>query len=156
MEAISTISSSVEIKQHNSITAKQSSLELCKNRKVMPLKDLLASITKKLMSYAMMLTGNNEDDAWDLIQSTIEKLIKNKEILDHIEEIFKKYVTTPINEQNRKQALLPSKAKIFKFDHSFRLFVDQCHCSKTLSFLNAEDLIGLFKKKSNSFKLFQV
>ena len=81
MEAISTISSSVEIKQHNSITAKQSSLELCKNRKVMPLKDLLASITKKLMSYAMMLTSNNEDDAWDLIQSTIEKLIKNKEKL---------------------------------------------------------------------------
>ena len=81
MEAISTISSSAEIKQHNSITAKQSSLELCKNRKVMPLKDLLASITKKLMSYAMMLTSNNEDDAWDLIQSTIEKLIKNKEKL---------------------------------------------------------------------------
>lgn len=81
MEAISTISSSAEIKQHNSITAKQSSLELCKNRKVMPLKDLLASITKKLMSYAMMLTSNNEDDAWDLIQSTIEKLIKNKERL---------------------------------------------------------------------------
>jgi RNA polymerase sigma-70 factor (ECF subfamily) len=81
MEAISTISSSAEIKQHNSITARQSSLELCKNRKVMPLKDLLASITKKLMSYAMMLTSNNEDDAWDLIQSTIEKLIKNKETL---------------------------------------------------------------------------
>ena len=81
MEAISTISSSAETKQHNSITAKQSSLELCKNRKVMPLKDLLASITKKLMSYAMMLTSNNEDDAWDLIQSTIEKLIKNKETL---------------------------------------------------------------------------
>ena len=39
---------------------------------------------------------------------------ENKEILLHIEEIFKKYVTTPINDQNRKQALLPSKAKIFK------------------------------------------
>ena len=47
----------------------------------MPFKDLLSSITKKLMSYALMLTSNNEDDAWDLIQSTIEKLIKNKEIL---------------------------------------------------------------------------
>jgi len=33
------------------------------------------------MSYALMLTSNNEDDAWDLIQSTIEKLIKNKETL---------------------------------------------------------------------------
>ena len=28
-----------------------------------------------------MLTSNNEDDAWDLIQSTIEKLINNKETL---------------------------------------------------------------------------
>ena len=81
MEAISAISSPAEIKQHNSIAVKQSSLEVCKNRKHMPFKDLLSSITKKLMSYALMLTNNNEDDAWDLIQSTIEKLIKNKEIL---------------------------------------------------------------------------
>ena len=81
MEAISAISSPAEIKQHNSIAVKQTSLEVCKNRKHMPFKDLLSSITKKLMSYALMLTSNNEDDAWDLIQSTIEKLIKNKETL---------------------------------------------------------------------------
>ena len=81
MEAISAISSPAEIKQHNSIAVKQSSLEVCKNRKDMSFKDLLSSITKKLMSYALMLTINNEDDAWDLIQSTIEKLIKNKETL---------------------------------------------------------------------------
>ena len=81
MEAISAISSTAEINRHNSIGVKQSSLEVCKNRKDMPFKDLLSSITKKLMSYAMMLTGNNEDDALDLIQSTIEKLIKNKETL---------------------------------------------------------------------------
>ena len=81
MEAISAISSPAEIKQHNSIAVKQSSLEVCKNRKHMPFKDLLSSITKKLMIYALMLTNNNEDDAWDLIQSTIEKLIKNKETL---------------------------------------------------------------------------
>ena len=81
MEAISAISSPAEIKQHNSIAVKQTSLEVCKNRKHMPFKDLLSSITKKLVSYALMLTSNNEDDAWDLIQSTIEKLIKNKETL---------------------------------------------------------------------------
>ena len=81
MKAISAISSPAEIKQHNSIAVKQSSLEVCKNRKHMPFKDLLSSITKKLMSYALTLTSNNEDDAWDLIQSTIEKLIKNKEML---------------------------------------------------------------------------
>ena len=81
MGAISAIHPPAEIKQHNSIAVKQSSLEVCKNRKHMPFKDLLSSITKKLMSYALMLTSNNEDDAWDLIQSTIEKLIKNKETL---------------------------------------------------------------------------
>ena len=81
MGAISAIRPPAEIKQQNSIAVKQSNLEVCKNRKHMPFKDLLSSITKKLMSYALMLTNNNEDDAWDLIQSTIEKLIKNKEIL---------------------------------------------------------------------------
>ena len=81
MGAISTIRPNAEIQQQNSIAVKQSSLEVCKNRKHMPFKDLLSSITKKLMSYALMLTSNNEDDAWDLIQSTIEKLIKNKETL---------------------------------------------------------------------------
>ena len=81
MGAISAIHPPAEIKQQNSITVKQSSLEVCKNRKHMPFKDLLSSITKKLMSYALMLTSNNKDDAWDLIQSTIEKLLKNKEIL---------------------------------------------------------------------------
>ena len=81
MGSISAIHPPAEIKQQNSIAVKQSSLEVCKNRKHMPFKDLLSSITKKLVSYALMLTSNNEDDAWDLIQSTIEKLIKNKEIL---------------------------------------------------------------------------
>ena len=81
MEAISAVSVPAKIRQHKSISVKHSSLEVCKNRKHMPFKDLLSSITKKLMSYALMLTNNNEDDAWDLIQSTIEKLIKNKEIL---------------------------------------------------------------------------
>ena len=81
MGAISTIRPNAEIQQQNSIAVKQSSLEVCKNRKHMPFKDLLSSITKKLMSYALMLTSNNKDDAWDLIQSTIEKLLKNKEIL---------------------------------------------------------------------------
>ncbi len=81
MEAISAVSVPAKIRQLKSIPVKQSSLEVCKNIDDMPFKDLLASITKKLMSYAMMLTNNDEDDAWDLIQSTVEKLIKNREIL---------------------------------------------------------------------------
>ena len=44
-------------------------------------------------------------------------LVENKEILAHIEEIFKKYVTTTINDQNRQQAYLPYKARILKNKH---------------------------------------
>ena len=83
MGAISVIRPLAEIKQQNSISINQSNLEVCKNIIEMPFKDFLASITKKLMSYAMVLTNNNEADAWDLLQSTMEKLIKN-------EEVFKK------------------------------------------------------------------
>ena len=39
---------------------------------------LLKEIPKKLMGYAMVLAKNNEDDAWDLIQTTILKLIEKK------------------------------------------------------------------------------
>ena len=81
MEAISFKGPSAEIKQHNSISINKPNEEVCKNRKNMPLKDLLVSISKKLMSYAMFLTKNNEADALDLIQSTIEKLIRNKKTL---------------------------------------------------------------------------
>tara|TARA_B100001115_G_C15670013_1_gene323446 strand:- start:54 stop:632 length:579 start_codon:yes stop_codon:yes gene_type:complete len=79
MEAISFKVPSAEVKQRNSISIEKSNEDICKNRKNMPFKDLLASISKKLMSYAMFLSRNNEADAWDLIQSTIEKIIKNKE-----------------------------------------------------------------------------
>ena len=39
-------------------------------------------------------------------------LIKDEEVLEHIENIFRKYVTTPISNMNRDQANLPSKASI--------------------------------------------
>ena len=41
---------------------------------------LLKEISKKMMGYAMVLVKNNEDDAWDLIQITILKLIEKKEV----------------------------------------------------------------------------
>ena len=41
-----------------------------------------------------------------------DHLVKNDNVLKHIENIFRKYVTTPISDMNREQAKLPSKAKI--------------------------------------------
>lgn len=46
----------------------------------LPFEILLKEISKKMMGYAMVLTKNNEDDAWDLIQITILKLMEKKEV----------------------------------------------------------------------------
>ncbi|MFV8281549.1 competence/damage-inducible protein A [Christiangramia marina] len=39
-----------------------------------------------------------------------DTLVKNDKVLHHIEELFKKYIDTPISDLNREQAMLPSKA----------------------------------------------
>lgn len=70
----------------------------------------------------VILTGGLGPTKDDLTKNTLcsyfdDVLVENKEILAHIEEIFKKYVNTPINDQNRQQAYLPSKARILKNQH---------------------------------------
>ena len=67
----------------------------------------------------VIITGGLGPTKDDVTKHTLceyfkDTLILNKKILDHIEDIFAKYITSPINDQNRQQALLPSKAKIFK------------------------------------------
>jgi RNA polymerase sigma factor (sigma-70 family) len=81
MKAMAKVHTNTVIKQSNSIVLKHSDNKVCKNRIEMPFKELIKHISKKLMGYAMDLSKNDSDDAWDLIQSTIEKLIKNKDKL---------------------------------------------------------------------------
>ena len=81
MEALAKVSSNTEIKQRISIVHRHPAKEVCKNRIDMPFKDLIEYISKRLMPYAMNLTSSDGDDAWDLIQITIEKLLKNKDKL---------------------------------------------------------------------------
>ena len=84
MEALSSINSNTVIKQSNTIFARETNKEVCKNRIEMPFDDLLKDTIKKLMPYAMFLTYKNEADSEDLVQYTIEKLIKNKDkFLEH-------------------------------------------------------------------------
>ena len=84
MEALSSINSNTVIKQPNTIVARETNKEVCKNRIEMPFDDLLKDTVKKLMPYAMFLTYKNEADSEDLVQYTIEKLIKNKDkFLEH-------------------------------------------------------------------------
>ena len=79
METASSIQSNVEIKRPNDIDIKQTNIEVCKNRIEMPFKELIAYLSKNLMGYAMSLSNNDYDQAWDLIQITMEKLMNNKE-----------------------------------------------------------------------------
>ncbi len=46
-----------------------------------------------------------------------DELIWNNEIKNHIEDLFRKFISTPIIDMNREQALLPSKAKIYKNEY---------------------------------------
>ena len=82
MEALARVNTGTAIKQKNSIVLKHRKKKVCKNRIEMPFKELIEYISKKLMPYAMVLTSNDSDDAWDLIQHTIEKLLKNRETLE--------------------------------------------------------------------------
>ena len=81
MGALARVKTETAIMQKNSIVLKHPAREVCKNRIDMPFKDLIEYISKRLMPYAMNLTSSDGDDAWDLIQITIEKLLKNKDKL---------------------------------------------------------------------------
>ena len=110
MEALAKVDTNTVIKQTNSIVPKHSDNKVCKNRIEMPFKELIKHISQKLMGYAMVLTSKNEDDAWDLIQSTIEKLIKNKEKLmesDQPMAYAKKILLNDFRDGYRKKQKMP-------------------------------------------------
>ncbi len=78
METVSLINSMAETRPNNAIVIKQSKKKVCKNRIEMPFKELITYLSKKLEGYAMSLSRNNYDDAQDLIQTTILKLMDNE------------------------------------------------------------------------------
>ncbi len=78
METVTLIDSKAEIRPNNVVVIKRSKKKVCKNRIEMPFKELITHLSKKLMGYAMSLSRNNYDDAQDLIQTTILKLMNNK------------------------------------------------------------------------------
>jgi len=65
----------------------------------------------------IIMTGGLGPTKDDVTKHTLcdyfeDHLVKNESVLEHIESIFRKYVTTPISDMNREQANLPTKATI--------------------------------------------
>jgi RNA polymerase sigma factor (sigma-70 family) len=110
MEALARVNSNTVIKQTNSILLKHSDNKVCKNRIEMPFKELIKHISQKLMGYAMTLSNNDPDDALDLIQSTMVKLIKNQDKLmdsDQPMAYAKKILLNDFRDSYRKKQKMP-------------------------------------------------
>ena len=45
-----------------------------------------------------------------------DSLVQNETVLKHVEYLFETYISTPISDMNRQQAMVPSKAKIMMND----------------------------------------
>ena len=110
MEALAKVKTNTVIKQSNSIVLKHSNNKVCKNRIEMPFKELIKHISQKLMGYAMTLSNNDPDDALDLIQSTMVKLIKNQDKLmdsDQPMAYAKKILLNDFRDGYRKKQKMP-------------------------------------------------
>ncbi|MGB5237965.1 MAG: competence/damage-inducible protein A [Flavobacteriaceae bacterium] len=65
----------------------------------------------------IIITGGLGPTKDDITKKTLceylnDSLITDPGVLVHVEELFEKYISTPISEVNRRQALVPSKAKV--------------------------------------------
>src|SRR5690606_1859090 len=65
----------------------------------------------------VIITGGLGPTKDDITKHTLcgyfnDYLVENREVLLHVEEIFRKHISTPISEMNRQQALVPSKAEV--------------------------------------------
>jgi nicotinamide-nucleotide amidase len=68
-------------------------------------------------SSVIIVTGGLGPTKDDVTKETLcnffgDTLVQDQAVLEHIEELFKKYITTPISNLNRRQALVPSKATV--------------------------------------------
>lgn len=76
----------------------------------------LADARKRVQ--VVIITGGLGPTKDDITKHTLceffnDSLVEDKSVLAHVEELFKKYITsTPISDINRKQALVPSKATV--------------------------------------------
>ncbi|MGF1554658.1 CinA family nicotinamide mononucleotide deamidase-related protein [Paucihalobacter sp.] len=65
----------------------------------------------------IIITGGLGPTKDDITKHTLceyfeDELIQNQKVLDNIEMLFSKYISTPISDINRQQAMVPSKCKV--------------------------------------------
>lgn len=70
----------------------------------------------------VLITGGLGPTKDDITKHTLceffdDVLVENKSVLRHVELLFEKYISTPISDINRKQALIPSKAEVLHNAH---------------------------------------
>lgn len=70
----------------------------------------------------VVVTGGLGPTKDDITKHTLcdffdDVLIEDRETLEHIEYLFDKYISTPISNLNRKQALVPSKSEVLHNAH---------------------------------------
>jgi len=81
-------------------------------------KNILNSLEKSQNNFdIVILTGGLGPTNDDITKEAFcdyfnDKLVLNKEVLKHIESLFKNFKDNPINDLNRAQAYLPSRAKL--------------------------------------------
>ncbi len=65
----------------------------------------------------ILITGGLGPTKDDVTKSCLceyfgDEMVQNDEALAHVEQLFEKYIDSPISDLNRKQALVPSKAEV--------------------------------------------
>ena len=65
----------------------------------------------------ILLTGGLGPTKDDITKHTLceffgDRLVENMEVLEHVEYLFRTFISTPISDLNRKQALVPSRAEV--------------------------------------------
>jgi nicotinamide-nucleotide amidase len=70
----------------------------------------------------VFITGGLGPTKDDITKRTLceylnDTMVQNQKVLAHIEELFEKYISTPISDMNRHQAMVPSKAQILQNDY---------------------------------------
>ena len=79
---------------------------------------ILAALAEaKSRAQIVIVTGGLGPTKDDITKLTFceffnDKLVRNDDVLQHVEDLFASVISTPISEVNRQQAMVPSKAKV--------------------------------------------